>query len=95
MFLFYCHCPLQMLFVFLLCLWLVVGYLVWHSLLISNVFLHHARCFYSVDFPNFMFTPFYCVRAMRFLEKQHFKITIITIIIIQHRSVALPNNNEN
>ena len=31
-----------------------------HSLFISNIILHHAQCFQSVGFPNFMFTQFAC-----------------------------------
>ena len=30
-----------------------------HSLFISSMILHHAQCFYSVGFPNSMFTSFF------------------------------------
>ena len=30
-----------------------------HSLFISNIILHHAQCFYSVGFPNSIFSPFF------------------------------------
>ena len=43
-----------MLFVFMLYL----GFLT-HSLSISNIILHHAQCFQSVGFPNFMFSLFF------------------------------------
>ena len=37
---FFCHCFLQMLFIFMLCLCLLT-----HSLFISFFYLHHAQCF--------------------------------------------------
>ena len=51
---YFCHLFLQMFFVFMLCLGLLT-----RSLFISNIILHHAQWFYSVGFPNFMFTLFF------------------------------------
>ena len=68
-----------MLLVFMLCLGLLT-----HSLPVSCINLHNAHYFYLLIFTNSIFTPFVVFlneRAMCYLEKFHFKITIIIIIM--------------
>ena len=48
------HRFFKMLFVVMLSLGVLT-----HSLFTSCIILHHAQCFYSVEFHNFMFTPFF------------------------------------